>query len=112
MFFFSRRLGFFAPPFLGGKDALLFFSIFASTAGPSWVPGGCGGLRPRSGYFLVAFFLPATVFFGPLRVRALVWVRWPRTGSPRRWRMPWEEPISILRLMSCWTSRRRAPSTL
>src|SRR6266545_2235346 len=28
----------------------------------------------RLPYFLVAFFLPATVFFGPLRVRALVWV--------------------------------------
>jgi hypothetical protein len=26
--------------------------------------------------------------FGPLRVRALVWVRWPRTGSPLRWRRP------------------------
>ncbi len=26
-------------------------------------------------YFLTAFFLLATVFFGPLRVRALVWVR-------------------------------------
>lgn len=26
-------------------------------------------------------FLPATVFFGPLRVRALVRVRWPRTGK-------------------------------
>ena len=25
---------------------------------------------------------------GPLRVRALVWVRWPRTGRPRRWRRP------------------------
>jgi hypothetical protein len=23
----------------------------------------------------LSFFLPATVFFGPLRVRALVWVR-------------------------------------
>lgn len=33
-------------------------------------------------------FLPATVFFGPLRVRALVRVRWPRTGKPRRCRMP------------------------
>lgn len=29
-------------------------------------------------------FLPATVFFGPLRVRALVRVRCPRTGNPRR----------------------------
>ena len=47
---------------------------------------------PRSGfgYFLrAAFFLPAIVFFGPLRVRAFVCVRWPRTGRPRRWRMPW-----------------------
>ena len=37
------------------------------------------GRRPPAlgfaiGYF-VTFFLPATVFFGPLRVRALVWVR-------------------------------------
>ena len=29
-------------------------------------------------------FLPATVFLGPFRVRALVFVLWPRTGSPRR----------------------------
>ena len=39
-------------------------------------------------YFFVATFLPATVLRGPLRVRALVWVRWPRTGSPLRWRRP------------------------
>src|SRR6202008_4897432 len=39
-------------------------------------------LRP---YFFVAFFLPATApLRGPLRVRALVCVRWPRTGRPRR----------------------------
>ena len=37
----------------------------------------------------VTFFLPATVFLGPLRVRALVWVRCPRTGRPRRCRSPW-----------------------
>src|ERR1700754_172609 len=44
----------------------------------------------RSGhYFLPAFFLPATCMrFGPLRVRALVFVFWPRTGRPRRWRIP------------------------
>jgi hypothetical protein len=30
-------------------------------------------------------FLPATVFFLPLRVRALLLVRCPRTGRPRRW---------------------------
>ena len=35
-------------------------------------------LRPR----------PATVFFGPLRVRAFVRVRCPWTGSARRWRRP------------------------
>ncbi len=34
------------------------------------------------------FFLLAMVFVGPLRVRALVLLRWPRTGRPRRWRMP------------------------
>ena len=36
-----------------------------------------------SAYF-VTFFLPAIGFAGPLRVRALVWVRCPWTGSPRR----------------------------
>ena len=60
-----HRRGFLAPDFFGGKSPSLL----------------C--------YFLVAFFLPATVFLGPLRVRALVWVRWPRTGSPRRCRIPW-----------------------
>src|SRR5947207_13730026 len=29
-------------------------------------------------------FLPAIALAGPLRVRALVWVRWPRTGRPLR----------------------------
>src|SRR5262245_34634679 len=29
-------------------------------------------------------FLPATVFRGPLRVRAFVFDRWPRTGRPLR----------------------------
>ena len=33
-------------------------------------------------------FLPATVLRGPLRVRALERVRWPRTGRLRRWRLP------------------------
>ena len=64
------------------------------------------------GHFLPTFFLPATVRFGPFRVRALVLVRWPRTGRPRRWRMPSYEPISTLRRMSAATSRRRSPSTL
>src|SRR3954447_12478097 len=54
--------------------------------------GPCARLRwhksVRSYYFRPGFFLPATVRFGPLRVRALVRVRCPRTGRPRRWRMP------------------------
>src|SRR6476659_1873383 len=40
------------------------------------------------GYFFPAFFFPATVFFRPLRPRALVLVRWPRTGRPLRCRIP------------------------
>ena len=46
----------------------------------------CGRLRAgcRLSHYFVTFFLPATVLFGPLRVRALVWVRWPRTGRPLR----------------------------
>ena len=48
---------------------------------------GCLVLLPY--VFADAFFLFATVpRRGPLRVRALVCVRWPRTGSPRRWRKP------------------------
>src|SRR5699024_1020107 len=42
-----------------------------------------------AGMGYLAFFLPAMVRLGPLRVRALVLVRWPRTGRPRRWRRPW-----------------------
>src|SRR3989440_2979486 len=48
-----------------------------------------GSTRSRRHQVLVAAFLPRpTVFFGPLRVRALVFVRWPCTGRPRRWRRP------------------------
>src|SRR5215208_8453891 len=48
-------------------------------------------LRPSRSrhYFLPAFFLPAIdMRFGPLRVRAFVFVFCPRTGRPRRWRIP------------------------
>src|SRR6267142_2081065 len=47
--------------------------------------GRCGTTGRRH-YF--AFFPRPTVFFGPLRVRAFVFVRWPCVGSPRRWRRP------------------------
>src|SRR6266545_4165618 len=46
------------------------------------------GLATLSPYFPFLRRTP-TVFFGPFRVRALVWVRCPRTGRLRRWRMPW-----------------------
>ena len=39
-------------------------------------------------YFLPPFFFPAIALAGPLRVRALVCVRWPLTGSPLRCRRP------------------------
>src|SRR5262245_18591868 len=40
--------------------------------------------RPMQVHSRRYFFLPAIGLAGPLRVRALVWVRWPRTGRPRR----------------------------
>ena len=73
----------------------------ASGRSQGWPPwqGRGWGLAPRDrgpgagGHYLVGhcypFFFPRpTVFFGPLRVRAFVFVRWPFTGSPRRWRIP------------------------
>ena len=39
-------------------------------------------------YYLVAIFLLAIVLRLPLRVRAFVFVRCPRTGSAERWRIP------------------------
>src|SRR3954464_4138673 len=64
--------------------------------------------KPAKGHF----FLPAIGFALPLRVRAFVCVRWPRTGRLRRWRRPREAPRSIRRLMFIATSRRRSPSTM
>lgn len=46
-------------------------------------------VESQSDYFKsLTPFLPATVFLGPLRVRALVRVRCPRTGNPCRCRNP------------------------
>lgn len=55
-------------------------------AEPARPPSACRSLKDyrRS----LTPFLPATVFFGPLRVRAFVRVRWPRTGKERRCRRP------------------------
>ena len=65
----------------------------------------------RGGAIYLPFLPRPTVFFGPLRVRAFVFVRWPLTGRLRRWRMPRYEPISCRRLIACERSRRRSPST-
>src|SRR6266496_6162472 len=59
MFFFSLRLTFLTAP------ARVLGGIFLRFSRSQW-PSDC--------YFLPAFFLPAMVFFGPLRVRALVLV--------------------------------------
>ncbi len=61
--------------------------------------------------YLVTFFLPAIARRGPFLVRAFVCVRCPRTGSPRRWREPRYDPMSMSRLMFIATSVRKAPST-
>src|SRR3954468_14928526 len=48
----------------------------------------CGAWAMSSGPY---FFLPAIGLALPLRVRALVWVRWPRTGRPLRCLRPRQE---------------------
>src|SRR3712207_5062552 len=78
----------------GALDVRLPVGDVLAFLAPDLLDGGSGtSLRwhesVRSYYFRPGFFLPATVRFGPLRVRALVRVRWPRTGRPRRCRMPW-----------------------
>src|SRR5579875_1205099 len=70
----------------GALDVRLPEGDVLALLAPNLLRGALAG-RSRH-YFLPAFFLPAIVFFGPLRVRALVFVRWPWTGSPRRCRMP------------------------
>src|SRR5690606_36987161 len=39
-------------------------------------------------YYLVAFFLLATVFLLPFLVLELFLVRWPLSGNPALWRIP------------------------
>src|ERR1035441_1384046 len=66
---------------------------------PAALPALTGAFAIRSYVFPVAFFLFAPVpRRGPLRVRALVCVRCPRTGRLRGCRNPTEEPNSMCRL--------------
>src|SRR6185437_1528184 len=84
-----------------------FFFSFLRARGPPFAAGFCA-----SAIYLVTFFLPAIALAEPLRVRALVWVRWPRTGKPFLWRRPRQQARSISRLMFIAVSRRRSPSTV
>ncbi len=67
----------------------IFLPFFAALTG-----AGAAGVAGTAGvtgvviYFFVTFFLPAMARRGPFLVRALVCVRCPRTGRPRRCRMP------------------------
>src|ERR671936_1689283 len=62
----------------------------------------------RGGATYFAAFLPRpTVFFGPLRVRAFVFVRWPFTGRPRGGCGPREAPISFRGFIASVGPRRR-----
>src|SRR3954453_3805950 len=97
MFFFSLRRTFFAPPaccrVLGGIS-LSFLEVVGPDRADTGPEGPCGA--DDGDYFLPGFFLPAIARRGPLRVRALVWVRWPCTVRARRWRRPWGEAVSTV----------------
>src|SRR6266851_2467131 len=78
MFLRSFRRTFLTPVrLLGG---ILFLG--SQVVGPLPAPVGLGRPPGAAVYFFPAFFLPATVFFLPFLVRALVCVRCPCTGSP------------------------------
>src|ERR1700733_11837201 len=111
---FARLLGLLRP---AGRALLLWFLIshrcgclcafsrsktssllcFRDAARPQVLPGGALSLT--------------ACLRGPLRVRALVRVRCPRTGRPLRCRRPRHVPKSMSRLIFIDTSRRRSPST-
>src|SRR5499425_2177456 len=71
------------PPFLGAAGALDSSFSAASSAMP-WAPYFFGGAGAAAGAAATGFFLTMTPLLFPLRVRALVWVRCPRTGRPLR----------------------------
>src|SRR5262249_18868168 len=90
---------FFLPFFSGVAAPVAAFAIILNPYRAAEPARGKFMPRAEDYVFAAAFFLLATVpLRGPLRVRALVWVRWPRTGRLRRWRLPRYDPISISRL--------------
>jgi hypothetical protein len=58
--------------------------VFFAVAIPRSELGRCEPLDAAHEHYFVTFFLPAIARRGPFFVRALVCVRWPRTGNPRR----------------------------
>src|SRR5439155_24705996 len=84
----------------------IFFSFFFAPFFLGWPA------IDHSNYVFAVAFLRTAIAprLGPLRVRALVCVRCPRTGSPRRCRSPRYAPISIRRLILYEISFRRSPS--
>src|SRR5205814_3305924 len=66
-----------AAPAAGGVGGADGFCSSAMSMCP-YLPAGGAALTTRR-------TMPR---FGPLRVRAWVWVRWPRPGRPLRWRRP------------------------
>src|SRR6266542_785550 len=80
------------PPLRGAAAAFdssfSTFSVFSSASSamygaPYFFVGGAAAGEAATG-----FLLTMTPLLLPLRVRAFVWVRWPRTGSPFRCRIP------------------------
>ena len=70
-------------------EGTIFFSFFLKDFFFPALTGAFAMFESRPYVFADAFFLLATVpRRGPFLVRALVCVRCPRTGSPRRWRKP------------------------
>src|SRR5215471_8136433 len=73
-----------APALLGGGGGLglVLLGCFVGHAVAPYFLGGAGAAA--AGAAATGFFLTMTPLLLPLRVRALVWVRCPRTGSPLR----------------------------
>src|ERR1700684_925073 len=84
---FFRFVGFAAAP---GAAAAASFVSFANVSSSRVLPAGRSNQSPDQHHLraMVFFFAATAPLRGPLRVRALVCVRWPRTGRFRRWRSP------------------------
>src|SRR5262245_55118431 len=69
------------PPFLRGAGLACCSAIDYA---PVFLAAADAAAAGAAGAAAAGFFLTMTPLRGPFRVRALVWVRWPRTGNPLR----------------------------